>query len=561
MRKTPIIFFILLSFHAFSCGSNKAKVSGLAPDAEIPSGGPAMSFEDEYTFMQNAIGASLADLAFCGELQTRLQAVYWEMLSDSSGQFLPTDLDLNQKSSLIRESGVLEGQLIEHSEKCAAAYNSIVTEATASKKALIEVPAILKFLKGLVTFSSDSESKLKTMYGKLSDTEKEELFNAVKNGHARYSEKISIFGATSNEFGTNLMTGKLNSEALAILKIANTGDNSGGSGFSKTFWDEAQESKQLPIDLSLKVGTSLIRDGADVLIEVASGSATGEFGKGVAKAKDIIDKIDNKESWFSNTWKDVRNFYDMKVKAYFESGAKRGPKEKYVAQDYIDFHGNITMAENGAVQVKNYRELQISDLRAKMNFTNANEVDSIVLIHEFRDGRRSVQVITQAAGGTNAAERYIPSSEILTENATTIVAIKKDPVTGQFKYTSTSARISSGQTATITLDVPEVSAPTTGGTGGGSVACEIVMKNIPGKVCMDFSQGSAPDPADAAKQTCDGYAANPEFGSATVVSSCPSNPMKTCPSSLWTSKFYSTDSTQTKNIACGADGSWVWGAN
>ncbi|MBP9706171.1 MAG: hypothetical protein KBD78_00905 [Oligoflexales bacterium] len=564
IKKGPKLFALAIFVSAFACGESKPdEFKKLAPSAKLPMFEQKyLGLQGEFEYLQMALGSDLAELALCGELQARLQAIYWELFQGSDSKLLSNGIAIDENSGLIRESGILEGQLLDISDRCGIAYNNFITYSAALNARLLEVPAIFKFLTNLVGISSDSESKLITLYQSLNDIEKENLFQAIRSGHARYSEKIELFGSSSQEFGVKLTTGQLKNEALAILKIANTGDNENGNGFSKAFWDKAQEDKLLPIDLSLKVGSAMIREGADVLIEVATGSAMGEFGKGVGRAKKIIDEIDKAESFLEKTYSEIKSFYDTRVKGFF-SGGRRGSDLEYTEQEFIDFHGNISITPNGVVQVKNYRDLAASDLRAKVAFSNASDVDSIVLVHEFKDGRRSVQVITQVAGGTMPQYRYIPSSEHLSENATTIIAVKRDPLTGAIKYTSTSARFEAEQTATITLEVPEVSSgneenpelPTDSQT-----MCLLALKELPGTVCLDFAQGSAPNPSAAAKSFCDGVQGNISYESASLVNSCPTAALiKSCSSTLYKATFYSTDANQANNIVCDSSGQWVWG--
>jgi hypothetical protein len=548
-----------------SCGgSGQVKLDGLAPDAGIPSSDRApLDLDQEFAFLQKAAGEDQASLALCGEMQARLYALYWQIFADDEGRFMARTNDLSQKDELIRESGLLEGEILDLADSCGTAYANLISAAGSTLTArLTEVPAIFKFLTKLVGVSGEAESQLQESFAKLSDGEKQEFFDSIVKSHAKYAEKTSLFGTTSAEFEGNLIAGKLTNEALAILKIANTGSVDPSEGFSKVFWDDAQENKKLPIDLSLKVGAELIRDGADVLVDVATGSGLGEFGKGVGHAKDVIEKVNEADSWLSQTWDSLSSLYESTVKTYFDGG-KRSKELKYTIADYIDFEGNIAITESGAIQVKDYRQLEAKDLRAKMAFTNGGDVDSIILVHEFRDGRRSVQLITQTGGGTMPSFRYVPSSDVLSDNATTIITSKKDPVTGEIKYTSSSIRLAAGQTANVTLEVPEVSTvlPDTqgGGTNSGLTACQVTYTAINGQVCMDFS-ASGSNAASAAKQLCDGYSGVPTYSGATVKASCSGSAIKTCQGSLYNTSFYHSDSSQAQNISCDASGQWVWGS-
>jgi hypothetical protein len=550
-----------------SCGSSKpTDISKFAPQAPFSKpGSNPIGLKEEHNFLKKAMGDDLADLSLCGELQARLQALYWELMQGPNGGFLSDGINFESKSQLIRESGILEGQLLDVADRCSASYTNVMASANVKSTSLVEVPAIFKFLSNLVNLASDSETKLKNFYEKLGPEEKEALFQAIRSGHARYDDKIDVFGRTGDEFGVNLATGRLRNEAIAILKIANTGDNVNGGGFSKVFWDGAQENKQLPIDLSLKVGSSMIRDGADVLVEVATGSALGDFGTGVGKAKEIIEKIDKADTFLSKAYSEIKLFYDNRIRGLF-NGGNRAKDLIYSDQEYIDFHGNISISPNGIVQVKNHRNLNVSDLRAKVLFTNVTEADSVVLIHEFRDGRRSVQVLTQAGGGNMISERYVPASEQLSENGTTILVVKRDPLTANVKYTATSARFAAGETATLTLDIPDVGQ---GGTdninnpdapNSGQTMCTFTIKSTTRRVCLDFAGGSGTDPAASAKSFCDGAQSQNIYESVTHASRCPSGPpIKTCPSSIYTATFYSEDSSQANNISCDTLGQWVWG--
>lgn len=560
--------FLLL----FSCGgSGKVKLAGIAPDANIPTSDySVLNFEQEYTFLQNAIGQDLAILSHCGELQGRLYAVYWSLFSDQQGNIFDPSNDLNQKEDLMLESGVLEGEILDLAENCGGAYTRLLSKISTNltqsgSSSLTEGPAILKFLTKLVTFSSEANEQLKKSFDKLSDSEKAEFFDSVVKSHAKYQEKTSVFGSSLSEFEQNLIVDKLKNEALALLKIANTGSVNPSESFSRVFWDDAQENKKLPIDLSLQVGAELIRDGADVLVDVATGSALGEFGKGVSKAKDIIEKVDKANSWLTQSWESLKSLYDNTVKSFFDGG-KRSRDLQYTVQDYIDFEGNIAITENGAIQIKNFRNLEMNDLRAKIAFTNSSQFDSITLVHEFRDGSRSLQVITQAAGGTMPSWRYVPSKEIMTENATTIIASKRDPVTGEIKYTSTSVLISAGETLTLTLDVPDVTTSLPDSTAPGSsvdsdlLACQVTFTALNGQVCMDFSANGSNDAATAAKNLCDSYSELPDYSNASLKTSCASGAIKICPGSVFTTYFYHSNSSQTQNISCDASGQWVWGS-
>jgi hypothetical protein len=198
-------------------------------------------------------------------------------------------------------------------------------------------------------------------------------------------------------------------------------------------------------------------------------------------------------------------------------------------------------------------------LRARVSFANANEADSIVLVHEFLDGRRAVQVITQSGGGTPLSDLYVPARDNLSENGTTIIVVKRDPVTNNVKYTSTSIRLTAGQSSTVTLDIPEVSSEPN--SAGGQTMCEIKPKVISGTVCVDFSQGAATDPVASAKDLCAAAQDNDAYSSATVTSSCPSStPIKTCTSNVYKVTFYSSDPGQADNISCDGNGQWVWNA-
>jgi hypothetical protein len=546
-------------------GEQKARLGGVAPDVSLPGeDAEELSLEQEYQFITAAMGSDLSQLALCGELQTRLYAVYWQIFTDASGQFLDPADDLTKNESQMIEASYVAGDLLDQADRCGNALNNVLSQAgdNLNQSAVaLEVPAVFKFLSRLVTFASDAENQLVESYSGLSQAGKEQFFAGVVKQHGSYQENIATFGQTSSQFEQNLLAGRLENQALALLKIANTGSVDPNDDYSQAFWDDAQANNTLPLDLSLKVGSELIRDGADVMIDVASGSALGKFGEGVAKAKDAIDKVEKVDSWFSQAYESVKSTFNSAVESFFDGG-KRTADSNYTVQDYIDFEGNIAITENGAIQVKNYRDLTMNDLRAKVGFTNASEVDSIVLVHEFQDGRQAVQVITQAGGGQMPATRYMPSSNLLSDNATTVITTKKDPVTGEIKYASTSFLAAEQQQVNLTLPVPEVTQVEAGTDSAttGLTACQVQLASLSGQVCTDFSGKGQEDVAGAAQSMCDGYKQVPsEYANPSTVSSCATGAIKTCSGSLYDVYFYHSDSSEAQNITCDAQGQWTWG--
>ena len=548
----------LLFLLMVGCGSDQFDPEGLAPDTDLPSKtSPFSTLLEEKDFVEKSLGTEMARLIYCAELSASLYHSSLALLTHTDGTFMSKDLDLGSKTYEIKQLAVNEALYLEQASDCEAALISILSQAQVSMSMVED--SRLKFLKSFFAASKIGEEKLTKYYGNLSEAEKKVFFEQVVKANLSYEDKKDLFGETPEDFEYNLNIGKLRNEALPLIKIANTGELDGSNTYSKQFWDQAQEDKNLTADLVVKHGIQLVQTGGDLIVDVGTGSALGKFGGGAKKAKDAMEKINKAEGYLEKAYQSLNDFYQTKVKGFFDGGAKRSKEKSFEATDFVDFEGNIALSDQGAIRIKNLVGISPSTLRATLEIKNPNDVDAFIIVQDYPDGTRSAQVFTATGGGSLPSSVAIPASTAADSSLTSIITVKKDPSSKSVKFDYTFLKADPGETFPITLPVPEVSTDTESTGGSELVACQVDNVVISGgSICHDFSEGStgseASQSAASAKSYCDNAVAGGGYNNAKLLNSCPGAPIKVCSTLLFRAYFYHDDASEVNNITCSSQG-------